>query len=166
MSLEVDCAIADRRTALTLGDVSVGTEPIAGLWVHVGRRVPVAAGPYSRQWVRGFAFETAAARRRPTTPVHSPAQAERQRSGASTHVSGLIADGWDRVEVAGRIGDTLATTLGVYGHAFDSNRRSEHRRGALEARYGGMATGDPISPGITGAASTARIARFEVVRNG
>jgi integrase len=30
-----------------------------------------------------------------------------------THVSGLIADGWDPVEVAQRIGDTLATTLQV-----------------------------------------------------
>lgn len=54
-----------------------------------------------------------------------------------THVSGLIADGWDPVEVAARIGDTLPTTLRVYAHQFDARRRSEQRRAALEARYGG-----------------------------
>jgi integrase len=58
-----------------------------------------------------------------------------------THVSGLIADGWDPVEIARRIGDTLATTLRVYAHEFDTRRRGEQRRTALEARYApGMAT--------------------------
>ena len=52
-----------------------------------------------------------------------------------THVSGLIADGWDPVEVADRIGDTLATTLKTYTHEFDARRRSEQRRAALETRY-------------------------------
>jgi integrase len=52
-----------------------------------------------------------------------------------THVSGLIADGWDPVEVAQRIGDTLVTTLQVYAHEFDARRRGEQRRRALEARY-------------------------------
>jgi integrase len=61
-----------------------------------------------------------------------------------THVSGLIADGWDPVEVAQRIGDTLATTLAVYSHEFDARRRGERRRRALEARYDtGMATHGP-----------------------
>lgn len=45
-----------------------------------------------------------------------------------THVSGLIADGWDPVEVAGRIGDTLATTLRVYSHEFDSARPTQRDR--------------------------------------
>jgi integrase len=52
-----------------------------------------------------------------------------------THVSGLIADGWDPVEIASRIGDTLATTLAVYAHEFDARRRGDQRRRALEARY-------------------------------
>jgi integrase len=52
-----------------------------------------------------------------------------------THVSGLIADGWDPVEVAGRIGGTLATTLKVYAHEFDARRRSQLRRRALKARH-------------------------------
>jgi len=83
-----------------------------------------------------------------------------------THVSGLIADRWDPVEVAGRIGDTLATTLRVYAHEFDAERRSELRRGALEARYGGgMATRDPLSPAITGDAETAEVANLQVFRN-
>jgi integrase len=53
-----------------------------------------------------------------------------------THVSGLIADGRDPVEIAARIGDTLETTLRVYSHEFDARRRGEQRRAALEARYG------------------------------
>jgi integrase len=61
-----------------------------------------------------------------------------------THVSGLIADGWDPVEIAARIGDTLATTLAVYSHEFDTRRRGVQRRRALEARYdAGMATHTP-----------------------
>jgi integrase len=53
-----------------------------------------------------------------------------------THVSGLIADGWDPVEVAARIGDTVQTVLKVYAHEFDARRRGEQRQAALEARYG------------------------------
>ena len=72
-----------------------------------------------------------------------------------THVSGLIADGWDPVEVAGRIGDTLATTLRVYAHEFDTRRRSDARRAALEARYPGdgyrMATDTPLQTATGGA---------------
>jgi integrase len=73
-----------------------------------------------------------------------------------THVSGLIADGWDPVEVAGRIGDTLATTLRVYAHEFDAHRRSDARRAALEARYPGgdgyrMATHTPLQTATDGA---------------
>lgn len=44
-----------------------------------------------------------------------------------THASGLIADGWDPVEIAARIGDTLATTLTVYSHEFDTRRRGDQR---------------------------------------
>jgi integrase len=69
-----------------------------------------------------------------------------------THFSGLIADGWDPVEVAGRIGDTLATTLRVHSHEFDSARRSGARRAALETRYGtGMATNTPRQTATDGA---------------
>jgi integrase len=56
-----------------------------------------------------------------------------------SHVSGLIADGWDPQEVAARIGDTLATTLKVYAHEFDSVRRGQERRARLESRYGAAA---------------------------
>ena len=56
-----------------------------------------------------------------------------------THVSGLIADGWDPVEVASRVGDTIETVLRVYSHDFDAKRRSGQRRASLEERYG-MAT--------------------------
>ena len=59
-----------------------------------------------------------------------------------THVSGLIADGWDVAEIAARIGDSIETTLRVYSHAFDARRRGQQRRDALEARYGG-GDGDP-----------------------
>jgi hypothetical protein len=49
-----------------------------------------------------------------------------------THVSGLIADGWGPVEIAARIGDTLATRL---ADEFDLHRRGAQRRRALENRY-------------------------------
>ncbi len=53
-----------------------------------------------------------------------------------THVSGLIADGWDVVEVAARVGDRVETVLRVYAHEFDAKRRSAARRASLEERYG------------------------------
>jgi hypothetical protein len=60
------------------------------------------------------------------------------------HVSGLTADGWDPVEIAARIGDTLATTLAIYSHEFDARRRGAAQRQALEPRYdAGMATHTP-----------------------
>ncbi len=76
-----------------------------------------------------------------------------------THVSGLIADGWDPQEVSQRIGDTLATTIKVYAHAFDARRRSQQRRAALEARYGGEMARDKAQQ----SAADAAIAGSEVV---
>lgn len=66
-----------------------------------------------------------------------------------SHASRLIAAGWDPVEIAARIGDTLATTLRVYAHEFDARRRGEERRAALEQLYGAedgyqMATNRPL----------------------
>ncbi len=57
-----------------------------------------------------------------------------------THVSGLIAAGWDVAEIASRVGDSIETVLRVYSHQFDAKRRSAQRRASLEDRYGGMAT--------------------------
>ena len=58
-----------------------------------------------------------------------------------SHVSGLIADGWDVVEIAARVGDRIETVLRVYSHQVDAKRRSALRRASLEERYGaGMAT--------------------------
>lgn len=80
-----------------------------------------------------------------------------------THVSGLIADGWDVVEVAARVGDRVETVLREYAHEFDAKRRSAVRRAALEERYGdgmatGMATSTP-SQTITHETGQARIHR-------
>jgi integrase len=83
-----------------------------------------------------------------------------------THVSGLIADGWDPVEIARRIGDTLATTLAVYSHEFDTRRRGDQRRKALEARYDtGMATHTPQQTATNGSAGVADIADLRAVRH-
>jgi integrase len=61
-----------------------------------------------------------------------------------THVSRQIAAGRDPVEIAARIGDTLATTLAVYAHEFDVERRGEERQQVQEDLYGdGMATRTP-----------------------
>ena len=83
-----------------------------------------------------------------------------------THVSGLIADGWDPVEIARRIGDTLATTLAVYSHEFDARRRGDQRRKALEARYDtGMATHEPRQTAANGGGGVADIGSVQAVRD-
>ena len=61
-----------------------------------------------------------------------------------THVSGLIAAGWDVVEIASRVGDTIETVLRVYSHEFDAKRRSAQRRASLEERYGGISA-EPLA---------------------
>jgi integrase len=84
-----------------------------------------------------------------------------------THVSTLIADGWDPVEIAARIGDTLATTLSVYSHEFDVRRRGEQRRRALEARYdAGMATYTPPQGATAANGGTGEVADLQAVRDG
>jgi integrase len=83
-----------------------------------------------------------------------------------THVSGLIADDWDPVEVAQRIGDTLETTLRVYAHEFDSRRRAQQRRSALEARYGvGMATSSPQQSATDVRCQTGDVADLQAIRD-
>jgi hypothetical protein len=82
-------------------------------------------------------------------------------------VSTLIADGWDPVEIAARIGDTLATTLSVYSHEFDVRRRGEQRRRALEARYdAGMATYTPPQGATAANGGTGEVADLQAVRDG
>jgi integrase len=71
-----------------------------------------------------------------------------------THASKLIADGWDAVEVAARLGDRVETILAVYVHQFDARRRSEQRRAMLEQMYGDgnqMATDTPLQTATDGA---------------
>jgi hypothetical protein len=58
---------------------------------------------------------------RPGQDRGSPAGGSRPLAYAR---SGLIADGWDVVEIAKRIGDRLETVLGTYSHEFDAKRRS------------------------------------------
>jgi integrase len=83
-----------------------------------------------------------------------------------THVSGLIADGLDPVEVAQRIGDTLETTLRVYSHEFDARRRGAARRAALEARYGdGMATDRPQQTAADGVGASAETVDLQAIRS-
>jgi integrase len=83
-----------------------------------------------------------------------------------THVSGLIADGWDPVEIARRIGDTLATTLAVYSHEFDAQRRGDQRRKALEARYDpGMATHEPQQTATNGVRVGGETVDLQAVRH-
>jgi integrase len=83
-----------------------------------------------------------------------------------THVSGLIADGWDPVEIAARIGDTLQTTLAVYSHEFDVRRRGDQRRKALEARYDtGMATHEPQQTAANGVRGGGETFDLQAVRN-
>jgi hypothetical protein len=78
-----------------------------------------------------------------------------------THISSLIAAGWDIAEIAARVGDRIETVLRVYSHQFDAKRRSADRRASLEHRYGvrmatGMATYTP-SQTITDGAKVQRL---------
>jgi integrase len=57
-----------------------------------------------------------------------------------THASKLIAAGWDLVEVAKRLGDSVKTVSQTYAHEFDARRRSVERQAALESLYAEMAT--------------------------
>jgi integrase len=83
-----------------------------------------------------------------------------------THVSALIADGWDAVEIANRIGDTLETTLRVYAHEFDAARRSKDRRRRLEDREAArMATHKPQQTAAERPGSSAEVADLQAVRN-
>jgi integrase len=53
-----------------------------------------------------------------------------------THVSRLIAAGWDVQEIASRIGDTAGTVMTAYAHDFDAVARAQSRHdrlGAMEA---------------------------------
>lgn len=54
-----------------------------------------------------------------------------------THASKLIASGWDIVEVAARLGDTVATVCDVYLHEHDRDGRRANRQARLAALYGG-----------------------------
>ena len=78
-----------------------------------------------------------------------------------THASRLIAENWDPVEIAKRLGDSVETVLRVYVHEFDARRRSAERRAMLEVLYGGldgyqMATDTP-SQAATGGAKVQRL---------
>jgi integrase len=115
---------------------------------------------------RGIEREWAAAIMRPNLADPQPVIHDLRH----THVSGLIADGWDPVEVAQRIGDTLQTTLRVYAHEFDARRRSERRRVALEARYGAkdgnqMATYGAHQTATAPSGRNAEVADLQAVRD-
>jgi integrase len=76
-----------------------------------------------------------------------------------THVSRMIAAGRDPVEVAQRIGDTLQTTLTVYAHEFDVQRRGAERQRVQEELYGeGMATRTPQQTAADGPSGVADLA--------
>jgi integrase len=82
-----------------------------------------------------------------------------------THVSALIADGWDAVEIANRIGDTLETTLRVYAHEFDVAPRSKDRRERLEAREAArMATSKPQQTATERPRTPTEVADLQAIR--
>ena len=68
--------------------------------------------------------------------VDMPAPKPTFHSLRHTHVSQLIAAGWDVAEIATRIGDTIETLMGTYAHEFDSAKRSADRRDRLAELYG------------------------------
>jgi integrase len=82
-----------------------------------------------------------------------------------THASRLIADGWDPVEIAARLGDRVETILAVYVHEFDARRRSEQRRAMLDAMYTEMATKMATHTPIQAATDGAKVQSIRTHRN-
>jgi integrase len=103
-------------------------------------------------------------------------QAMRLHDLRHSHVSSLIAEGWDVVRVAARIGDTIATVQETYAHLFDSARYAEAERASL-ARYDtlrgrdgtqftpGMAPTDSDRPQQPPIAPAAEVADLRAVRD-
>jgi len=83
-----------------------------------------------------------------------------------SHVSGLIADGWDIVRIANRIGDTIATVQATYAHLMDEARFADLERAALTARYDRMATNTPQQTAAAVAGGGAQVAQLSQIRNG
>ncbi len=67
-----------------------------------------------------------------------------------THASELIADGWDIVEVASRLGDTIEAVYKVYAHEFDRAKRSDGRRSKLNGLFGNATENREASSGAPG----------------
>jgi len=82
-----------------------------------------------------------------------------------THASRLIALGWDPVEIAKRLGDRVETVLRVYSHEFDSRRRGEERRAALESLSGEMATEMATNTPLQTATDGAKVQQIRTHRN-
>lgn len=62
-----------------------------------------------------------------------------------SHGSGLINAGWDIEEVSARLGHAdVSTTMRAYIHAYDSARRSDHRRDRLPTLYATGASGGEV----------------------
>ncbi|MEN3282084.1 MAG: hypothetical protein V7607_3224 [Solirubrobacteraceae bacterium] len=72
-----------------------------------------------------------------------------------THASQLIADGWNVVDVAARLGDSIQTVMTTYAHAFDAARREDDQR----ARLAAMA-----APSTDGSAMAARAGTTRTLR--
>jgi integrase len=62
-----------------------------------------------------------------------------------SHISALIAAGWDVREVAERAGDTVGTIMTEYSHQFDAARRAQSRRDRLDIMEAPMEA--PVSTG-------------------
>jgi integrase len=62
-----------------------------------------------------------------------------------SHISALIAAGWDVQEVADRPGDTGGTIMTEYSHQFDAARRAQSRRDRLDIMEAPMEA--PVSTG-------------------
>jgi integrase len=75
-----------------------------------------------------------------------------------SHISALIAAGWDIQEIADRAGDTVGTITTEYAHAYDAARRAQSRRDRLAAMEAAMEAGGSNSPQQTATAMPSDLA--------
>jgi integrase len=82
-----------------------------------------------------------------------------------THISRLIAAGWDVQEIADRAGDTVGTILTEYAHTFDAARRQQSRRDRLGAMETFMETAQGNDGQQTATATGADVASLSAKRS-
>jgi integrase len=82
-----------------------------------------------------------------------------------SHISALIAAGWDIQEIADRAGDSVGTIMAEYAHQFDAARRAQSRRDRLGAMEAPMEASGSSTAQQTHAGAPPEVADLQAKRN-